>query len=445
MALSDLFKRRRPEAAESEALSAAPPLVDAPARPPEADNALPRFHDRASGPSRRSNRNPIRIKMRTAFTPAQPVSNVSMFAGRRDTLIKLIRAIEDQQVHVVLYGDRGIGKTSILHVVGYLAREAGYLVRYISCSETSEFDETFRRIASGIPQVYHTDIDPTSEQVENGDTLGDLLPPGTVSVAHVGELFAKLTGTRFVIILDEFDRSDPAHFRRQVAELIKTLSDQSTRVQLVIAGVAGNLTELIRHIPSIRRNVVGLPVPNMSEDEVRELIHIGSRACGLPFGDEAIRVIVRMANGSPYLASLLAQHAGVAALDRKSARVDHADVLVALDRSLAEVEQRVSAKCLYNFSKITDSKMLAVLTEVARLALTSGGHIPEAPASDGADPESYRAALDALENRFDILRPTPDAPGGGFEFCEEGAALYFWLCSALPAGPAIKRQRGAAA
>lgn len=430
MIFSSFFKRRKLDYSDEPAGETAMKPEQPNARAKSAGTGLPRFQDRATGASRRPLRNPIRARMRSAFTPTQPVSNVAMFAGRRETLLTLIRSIEDQEIHVVIYGDRGIGKTSLLHVTAYLAREAGYLVRYVSCSESSEFGETFRRIASDIPQIYHNEIDPTSQRAEQGATLAELLPEGQVSVAAVSELFSKLTGTRFLIILDEFDRSDSEKFRRQIAELIKTLSDQSTRVQLVIAGVAGNLTELIQHIPSIRRNVIGLPVPNMLEPEIRELIEIGSRACGLPYAEEACAMIVRLANGSPYLTSLLAQHAGVAALDRSAMRVEVADLLVALSRSIAEIEQRVAPETLHNFSQIADTKTLAVLTEISREALAMGGRIRATPSGDGVDEALYTNELQALDTRFNLLRPTPLAPGGGYEFRDDGAALYFWLYSA---------------
>lgn len=426
----DIFKRRKhsdDDVAQTQVFAGpdARPLVA-----PLAGNPMPRFQDRANGLSLRSTRSPIRMRMRSAFTPSQPVSNVSMFAGRRGTLVSLIRAIEDQQTHIVLYGDRGIGKTSLLHVMASLAREAGYLVRYVSCSDSSTFSDTFKMVAGDIPLIYHTEIDPTSERAEAGGTLADLMPAGKATVAQVSEMLGKLTGTRLLIVLDEFDRSDAEEFRRAIAELIKNLSDRGSRVQLVIAGVAGNLTELIRHIPSIRRNIVGLAVPNMSDDEVRELIQIGSKASGLSYAEAAVRLVVRIANGSPYLASLLAQHAGIAGLDRGVSVVEQQDVMIALDRALSEVEQRVSPACLHNFAQITENATHAVLVEVAREALAKGGRIAPAPAKPEINADEYRRELMALDTRFQLLEPTPDAPGGGYQFREEGAALYFWLRSA---------------
>ena len=86
-----------------------------------------------------------------------------------------------------------------------------------------------------------------------------------------------------LIILDEFDRCESGAFRRDVAELIKNLSDRLGRVQLVLAGVAADLTELVEHIPSIRRNIFALSVPKMPDTEVLQIVSNGEREAGLTF------------------------------------------------------------------------------------------------------------------------------------------------------------------
>ena len=133
---------------ENFAVSPRAPVAD------KRENALPQFRGMASELSPRSRDkgvSQVRMRLRTAFTPSQPVSDVRKFAGRTEVLKTLIRSIEDQQLHVVLYGERGIGKTSLLHVLAELSRKARYFVRYTSCGEGSDFSEIFRTIAGDIP------------------------------------------------------------------------------------------------------------------------------------------------------------------------------------------------------------------------------------------------------------------------------------------------------
>ena len=182
------------------------------------DDKLPRFQgtagDQIRSTGKRTALDRVRFHLRNAFTPSQPVLSHRMFAGRTEVLKTLIRSIEDQRLHVVLYGDRGIGKTSLLHILAQLAKDARYIVRYASCGEETDFSDLMRAIATDIPLLYHSDYAPTSSEIESGRSLADLLPPGTLTVPQISDLFAKISNTRILIILDEFDRAHSPAFRR---------------------------------------------------------------------------------------------------------------------------------------------------------------------------------------------------------------------------------------
>ena len=413
--------------------------VRRPAGPRPATSRLPRFKGEASDLERplRGRDGPVdqqRARLQRAFTPSQPVSDVRMFAGRRELLLSLIRAIEEQQLHTVIFGDRGIGKTSLLHVFAQLAREARYIVRYTSCTETSEFDATFRAIAADVPLLYHADFDPTSEPAEKGAALDSLLPEKELTVATVTEVFAKLSGTRVLIVLDEFDRAVSPDFKRSIAELIKSLSDRAIRVQIVIAGVAANLTELVEHIPSIRRNVLGLPVPMMTQEEVAEMISLGEAAGQLTFDPDATAAIVDAAQGSPYVTGLLAQHAAGRALDRQARDVGRDDVVEAIRRAMRDVWVRLSPRSQQQIEAVEAQLSPQAFGALAGEAL---GHFGVVMPAGSAGEEAVRLAAGA-----GMLRPTSIGDREGHRFVDDSVALYLWLGSRL-GDPALRRRERA--
>ena len=108
--------------------------------------------------------------------------------------------------------------------------------------------------------------------MERESFYSDTLPGSPISPRLASDLLSKIVGTRVVIVLDEFDRCESHEFRRCVAELIKNLSDRLVRVQVVIAGVAANLTELLEHVPSVQRNLHAVQIPWMSDVEIKLLI-----------------------------------------------------------------------------------------------------------------------------------------------------------------------------
>jgi len=409
------------------------PAGSAPTRPIERDPArreapatgLPRFRSFAADQLRSVRGGPLqeaRLKLRDAFTPSQPVTDERMFAGRVEVIQALIRAIEEQRLHVVLYGDRGIGKTSLLHVLAGLAGEARYLVHYESCGEETDFDTLIRSVAARIPQLYHQSY--AAGETEGERTLADLLPQGPVTPRVAGELFARLTATRLLLVIDEFDRSTPGLFRRQVAELVKTLSDRSIPVQLVIAGVAANLTELVEAIPSIRRNILGLQVPLMAADEMAALIEHGQRLSGLFYQPAAVERIAAVAAGSPYLASLIGQHAGLAAIDRDTLSVEPADVAVAVGRAAEEIAGRVSERSRYEVAAADRAGLGNALHRMVRAALTDSGRFAPAVLGDAA---ADGATLARLADEFALVEPLPGDPGGRYRFREESVPVFLWM------------------
>jgi Cdc6-like AAA superfamily ATPase len=394
-------------------------------------HSLPTFQGTASDQLREGHRGPldqVRFRLRDAFTPSRPITRPQMFAGRTHILRSLIRAIEEQHLHVVIYGERGIGKTSLLNILADLAQNAKYLVRYVSCSEGAQFENTFRAILRDIPLLYHRDYTPTSDEAEQGKTLEDLAGSETLTVARATDILARLSNTRVVIILDEFDRALNPAFRASIAELIKSLSDRSIRVQLVIGGVAASLTELIDRIPSIRRNIYGMQIPNMSNEEIANLIQNGQSVSGLEFGPDVVRFITSLSCGSPYLASLISQYAGIIAVDRESKLVTRADVVQAIRQSLDEIRSRLQPTLHYRIDQAYADGLGSMLGLLACTALNAGGTLQPSTVKELAATEGWQDGfLDNLDKKYNLVSKIPGDPTGSYQFSDEGSPTYLWL------------------
>jgi Cdc6-like AAA superfamily ATPase len=338
-------------------------------------DTLPRFTASASDEVEISNdvrANRRKIALRDTMSASQPVIDREHFAGRHDALRQLITAVEQQRMHVVIYGERGIGKTSLAHVFAETAREVRYLVLYSSCGSDTKFDVMFRSFAARIPRLYHRSILPNSPEAESGGNFDSLLSDD-FGPRELADLFAEVTATRVVLILDEFDRvADPA-FRSDVAELIKNLSDRGSRVQLILTGVAQNLDELLGYAPSIRRNVIGLPLRPMSTAEITDLISIGEAAAELEFSTEAIELIVAMSSGSPYIVRLLTHQAGLIAIDSRSATVSETHAKAAVERVLTDWNATLPRRIQYSLGREEARVHWPLLIAAARAGTAADG------------------------------------------------------------------------
>ncbi|HEY4276542.1 MAG TPA: ATP-binding protein [Rhizomicrobium sp.] len=413
----------------------APSPVAHPQRKPAAGAVFPRFRANANdhvSPQAVDAQARARMKLLEAFTPSQPVGDRKRFAGRTEILTHLIRAIEEQRLHTVIYGARGLGKTSVLHVLAQAARDARYLVVYVSCGSDSNFDEVFRTVAASIPMLFHSTVGPTSQEVEKGQTLADILPNTPISARIASDFLAKIVGTRVVIVLDEFDRSESPLFRRDVAELIKNLSDRLVRVQLVIAGVAANLVELIEHTPSIQRNIYALQVPWMTVSEVRMLIKNGEELGGVRFDENATRAIVTAAHGSPYIASLISLNASIFALETGHTNVTGENAAAAIKLAVREFKSRLSNRCQGLLWKTVREGQTRALGALAGTALLGGGSFrKEDIRAAMANSDTIRRCEELIAQLVasDLLIEMPSEDSVIYRFVEDSIAPYLWLLS----------------
>lgn len=406
---------------------------------PLRESDLPRFSAMASDDVDGSGEEPARararIALRDALGASQPVITRDRFAGRHDALTQLIAAIEQQRVHVVVYGERGIGKTSLVHVFADTARDARYIVLYGSCGTDGRFDETFRAFAARIPMLYHRSVLPTTAAVEQALNFDTMLPAGSFGPRELSDLFADIVGTRVVLILDEYDRIADPNFRRDVAELIKNLSDRAARVQLVLTGVASNLDELIGFAPSIRRNIVGLPMRPLKTDEVGEILRLGEDAFGLRFGDAAVAMIGTLAGGSPYLVRLIGHRAAMIAIDARRTEVDTSHARAAVERVLTDWNSTLPRRVQALLSRDEARAQWPLLVAAAEAGTYSDGWFVAADVAAelgaGVVPTAVEADLYGLATPHNLLE-TDDRPGEPrFRYRFPGVASLLLMSASL--------------
>ncbi len=271
--------------------------------------------------------------LREIFTPTRPRSLGPLFIGRDGELKRLIAAIEEERAHVVLYGDRGRGKTSLANAFADLATEAGCLTVRRACGADTSYERLFRGLLAAVPPRL---LDPGAT-----GTAASLLPDGPFGPEDVADVMARVRGGHVVLLVDEYDRAESVALRNAMAETIKTLSDQALPVTLLLVGVAASLDDLLGHQPSIQRNIVAIHVPPMQDAEVARLVAAGASAAGLAFSAEASAEVVRLVRGMPYYAHLLCLFAARAASARDAREVTAGDVASAIAEAVRKQEQEL--------------------------------------------------------------------------------------------------------
>jgi hypothetical protein len=309
----------------------------------------------ASGP-------PPAAKLSDAFDPGRPKKALRAFAGRRDILERLMAAVQRDGAHLVIFGPRGTGKTSLANVLSEAAGEAGLEALRYACAP----DATFQEIVRGLLRSRYAG--PTARvRIGAGAPEGieAPLPTGGFAPADLPEILERNKLERAILVLDEFDRAESKRLKKQLADAIKTLSLGSAGVSFVIVGAARRPDDLIVMDPALEDRVVAVNLPLMTAAELDDLVQAGAAAADVRFEAATRQMIVSIAKGLPYFAQLLCLHAGRRALGRGSGLVEMADLRDALQSAVRDFDPAATAAYEAATRQETDQGLIDVLSAAA--------------------------------------------------------------------------------
>jgi Cdc6-like AAA superfamily ATPase len=278
-----------------------------------------------------------RLAVSQVFTPAAPMASRDFFAGRIRQISLVNDAVSQVGQHAVIYGERGVGKTSLVNVVAIFLRERALVMR-VTCDSSDDFgslwakgfDEivlTHQREALGFSTGdVGTDF-PGSTLLRGSDDNGDHLTPADVRRALL--TLGTYVELPVLVALDEVDRLQDPNVLRLLADTIKTLSDRADPVTLALVGVSDDVTGLIGEHESVGRALVQIEMPRMSTGELGEILDKGLAGLGMSISGAARRKITQMSQGLPQFTHSLGLWATRAALARKSLEVTDEDVAAA--------------------------------------------------------------------------------------------------------------------
>jgi Cdc6-like AAA superfamily ATPase len=364
--------------------------------------------------------------LREAFTPTRPKRDAALFAGRFREMQRIIAAIEEERAHVVVYGERGSGKTSLSNILAGKATEAGYTVLQFACTSGVTFEEIFRSILRRIPASFLAEGLGGRARVENFEQL---LPGRAVGVGEVAEAFGCIHERHVIIIIDEYDRVVSEEVKGRLAELIKIMSDASAPVTLLLIGVADDVRDLFGKHPSLQRTLVTVPMPLMTRRELETLIAAGEARAELTFTPAVRDAIVEFAQGLPYHAQLLCLFAARSALRRNAREIGAEDLRYAVERAADEAESRVKDAYALAVGTPAEPAFEDALFHAARAKSDEFGAFTaeDVAAAGGAD--SVSAVHETLRrltelDRGAVLRRIDGARGVRYQFSSQMLRHY---------------------
>lgn len=292
----------------------------------------------------------LRAAVLSAFTPGLPVNHLDLLAGRSQQITKILEAVISPGQHATIYGERGVGKSSLANLVYDMVFASGqqnYIPVRINCSVSMTFSDIWLEIF---------------RQLEEMTEAKDLIlsfPEHNPSGEDIRNILRKVARPS-IIVIDEYDRVDES-VATNMADTIKTLSDRGVPTTLVIVGVADSVEQLIREHSSIDRALIQIPMPRMLRGELIELIQKGmARLPEITMEDGLDQRIVDLSKGLPHFTHLLAKHSLLTTIDAGRRRVTRSDYEKALKIATEEKSQSLGNA----YRRATHSAMESTFEEV---------------------------------------------------------------------------------
>ena len=268
----------------------------------------------------------LRLQLGRVFTPNSPVSDKDSFQGRGDEIQKVIGAVLAVGAHAVIFGERGVGKTSLAGLIQAFwtdfVKGGDILVARVNCEPQDDYITIWAHVADDL--LKHGMLEERVTNPEFAELLTGMAD-GEADASFVRRCFHTSACTA-VVIIDEFDRVHDKETTERFADTIKGLSDYGVDTTLIIVGVADTLDELIANHASVDRNLHQVLLPRLNNEEASRLVESRYEQIGLGYEPGAIQLIARLAQGLPYYAHLIGQASGWAAVENFSEKVSVDDV-----------------------------------------------------------------------------------------------------------------------
>lgn len=286
----------------------------------------------------------LMVAASTVFSPSAPIDKSALFAGRSRQVTSVISAVFQRGQHAIIFGERGVGKTSLSNVLFDFLRDVGIQSMEsgtINCDPSINFSSLWHKIFRDMSLVTPSNPAGFSPQPSVQKISMESLLPATVTPDDVRHALKQLP-EKSMIIIDEVDRiGDRETTTALLADTIKTLSDHSIDTTLILVGIADSVDQLIAEHKSTERALLQIHMPRMSDVELYEILDKALGQIGMTMDGDAKQRIARLSKGLPHYAHLLGQQGALAAIEAARRNIDKSDITSAIKLGLQNAQQSI--------------------------------------------------------------------------------------------------------
>lgn len=291
-------------------------------------------------------------KLNEVVSPARPVISIENLIGRAEELDRIEKALFAQGRNVFIYGERGVGKSSLAATAAnqWQSSDAEYID--ISCSPDSTVKSIVASIASQAVNEKWTTTSKTTEQATIGlkwlsySIKSEVSPTdfsekigGLSDAIEVLKEVAAIHSEVPVVVVDEVDRIESEKEIDLLADLLKQLGDKRIELKFIFTGVGATLNEILGAHRSAIRQLETIELPRLSWDARWDIAIHALNVFNIDIPRDIYIRLAAVSDGYPYYVHLIVEKLLWILFEKREsvAKVTWDDYYAALDKAIVGI------------------------------------------------------------------------------------------------------------
>lgn len=306
------------------------------------------------------------LKPHDVFTPGRlPIGPTNVYAARGGAEDLFNKALNRSMVPVV-YGEYGVGKTSMARHLLRQAEKEGRLVNIESvadrslsdvfqrCLEQLGYSVTTRRIdASSATNTLEQSMEARASAGWLSGLLASKRSKANSNTSQIEQEFLVTSPTDsrlieacdhagLILLIDELHRATP-QFTSELSKFLKSVANANCqKFRVALLGTSSDASRLVAMDPGIDRLLQEIHLRAMTDEEASFVVNKGMRDLAIAIGDSAVKRLVKTSVGSPSILQYLALETAELGFRRNPRAVQNDDVEAALKAFVETKEARLN-------------------------------------------------------------------------------------------------------
>lgn len=252
-------------------------------------------------------------KLGGVLSASRPIHSIEHLKGRDKELDTIKKSLFAQGRHIFIFGDRGVGKSSLGQTAAYQYQSADASPIFVSGSPNDTFNTVIANIVSQAIRRPRTENVKATKSLmleiggikigEGYETTGIDISSAIRSIGDAVEVLGQIAekhSEKPVVVVDEFDAIGSAEERNMFAALLKQMGDRSINLKFIFTGIAKTLDDLLGAHQSAYRQLETVELPRLDWEARREVVVEAASEFGIEVDDNVNWRIAMISDGYPY-------------------------------------------------------------------------------------------------------------------------------------------------